>query len=154
MKKIATLLLFASLSLIGFTSCSDDEDTQVIQPVEVNHLLGTWKLNTMSLTSYENGEIVSEYTDLPMSTTMQWDHTFKDDNTVDFIMAIPSAELSQTGSGTYVKNGNTLTMTIENEAQTFEIKELTSDNLNLKLVEEYEEEGISYKDEIEQKFTR
>src|SRR5690606_2724902 len=154
MKKITTLLLLCSISLIGLSSCSSDDNTPVVQPEEENHLLGTWRLATMSVKSYENDELVSEYTDLPVSSTIQWEYTFNNDNTVEYLMAIPAAELSESGSGTYVRNGNILTMTIVGEDGVFEITELASESFNIKFEEEYSVEGVSYRDEIEQKFTR
>jgi len=154
MKKITTLLFCASLTIFSFTSCSDDDSTTEIIPQEVNDLIGKWRLNTMSVKSSENGQVIEEFNDLPVGAQMQWDYTFNSDNTVEYIMAIPAAGVSESGAGTYIKNGNTITITIEDEPQTFDITKLDADNFHVKFVEEYEDAGVSYKDEIEQKFIR
>jgi len=113
-----------------------------------------WKLNTMSLTSYENGEVVNEQIDLPVGSQITWEYEFKADNTVEYLMAIPAAEIEEKGTGTYSKNGTTLTITIDDEPGVFEITNNDADNLHLKTTEEEVEDAITYKSEIEQKFIR
>ncbi|MEG0852069.1 MAG: hypothetical protein RSH24_19515, partial [Flavobacterium sp.] len=71
-----------------------------------------------------------------------------------YYMSIPVAGVEEKGSGTYTKTGNTLTMTIDDEAQSFEISKSDADNLHLKMTEEEVDGDITYKDEVEQKFIR
>ena len=108
----------------------------------------------MSVKSYENGEVVSERRDTPVGTQITWEYDFKVDNKVDFYMAIPLAGFEERGTGTYARSGNTLTMTINDEAQSFEISKNDADNLHLKFSEEEIDGAITYKDDIEQKFIR
>lgn len=154
MKKISTYLFAASVGLLSLTACSADDNAPTTEPQPTNHLLGQWKLNTMSVTSYENGEIVEQNIDRPVGSQITWEYDFKADNKVDYFMAIPVAGVEEKGSGTYTRTGNTLTMTIEDEAQSFEITKIDADNLHLKMTEEEVDGEITYKDEIEQKFIR
>ncbi|WLD23734.1 lipocalin family protein [Flavobacterium dauae] len=154
MKKITTILFATTITLLSLTACSSDDNTPTPEPQTENHLLGMWKLNTMSLTSYENGEVVNEQTDVPVGSQITWEYEFKADNTVEYLMAIPAAEIEEQGTGTYSKNGTTLTITIDDEPGVFEITNNDADNLHLKTTEEEVEDGITYKTEIEQKFIR
>lgn len=154
MKKISTYLFAASLGLLSSTACSGDDNTPTTEPQPTNHLLGQWKLNTMSVTSYENGEVVEQTTDRPVGSQVTWEYDFKADNKVDYYMSVPLAGLEEKGSGTYTRTGNTLTMTIDDEAQSFEISKSDADNLHLKMTEEEVDGDITYKNEVEQKFIR
>lgn len=153
MKKIQFLAI--ALGLFAFTACSsDDNATETIQPEPVNHLLGSWTLNTMSISIYMNDEVVVEQNDMPMEGQMTWEYTFKSDQTVEYLMSAPSQGLNETGVGTYVKNDNSITITIENEPQTFTVTTLDANNLHLKMTETEEEEGVTSTYTIEQKFVR
>lgn len=154
MKKISTYLFAASVSLLSLTACSDDDNTVKPDPQPSNHLLGEWKLNTISSKSYEDGVLVNEFTDLPVAGQISWEYNFKADNTVEYNMAVPSQNIEEQGIGTYTKTGNNLTITIEGEPATFVITNLDAANLHFKITEEEEYEGVLYKDEIEQKFIR
>jgi len=154
MKKISIYLFAASLGLLSLTACSGDDNTPTTEPQPTNHLLGQWKLNTMSVTSYENGEVVEQTTDRPVGSQVTWEYDFKADNKVDYYMSVPLAGLEEKGSGTYTRTGNTLTMTIDDEAQSFEISKSDADNLHLKMTEEEVDGDITYKNEVEQKFIR
>lgn len=154
MKKISSFLFATSVGVIFLTACSGDDNTATPEPEPANHLLGAWKLNTMSVKSYENGEVVSEYTDVPVATQITWEYDFKQDNTVAYYMLIPAAQLDERGTGTYSLNGNLLTITIDNEPGDFQILQVDADNLHLKLTEEGVDVDITYKDEIDQKFIR
>ena len=112
MKKISSFLFATSIGLIFLTACSGDDNTAAPEPEPANHLLEAWKLNTMSVKSYENGEVVSEYTDVPVGTQITWEYDFKQDNTVAYYMLIPAAQLDERGTGTYSLNGNLLTITM------------------------------------------
>ena len=154
MKKTSTYLFAASLGLLSLTACSGDDNTSTVEPQPTNHLLGKWKLNTMSVTSYENDEVVSQNIDTPVGSQITWEYEFKADNSVEYYMAIPVAGLEEKGSGTYTRTGNTLTMTIDDEAQSFEISKSDVDNLHLKITEEEVDGDVTYKEEVEQKFIR
>lgn len=95
-----------------------------------------------------------EYTDIPVQGQMTWEYDFKADNTVDYYMAVPSQQLEEQGKGTYMKTENTLAITIEEEPGTFVISNLEADNLYLKMTEEGTSQGMTYKEEIEQKFVK
>ena len=69
-------------------------------------------------------------------------------------MAVPGSEYETNLSGTYSRKDNSLTITIANDPLTFEITKIDADNLHVKLIDEYEEDGIKYVEEIEQKFIR
>jgi len=153
MKKISTYLIAFSFGLLSLTACSGDDNTPGPEQ-QTNHLLGKWKLNTLSVKSYENGEVVMEFTDLPVQGQMTWEYDFKADNTVDYHISVPAQQLEEQGKGTYTKTGNTLTITIEEEPGTFVVSTLDADNLHLKMTEEGTAEGVTYKEEIEQKFVR
>lgn len=153
MKKISTYLMSISFGLLFLTSCSGDDNTPGPEQ-QTNHLLGKWKLNTLSVKSYENGEVVMEYIDVPVQGQMTWEYDFKSDNTVDYRIIIPSQQLEEQGKGTYTKAGNAITITIEEEPGSFVISNLDADNLHLKMIEEGTSEGVTYKEEIEQKFIR
>lgn len=154
MKKISTYLFVATAGLLSLTACSGDDNPSTTEPQATNHLLGQWKLNTMSVTSYENDEVVQQNIDTPVGAQITWEYDFKADNKVDYYMSIPIAGIEEKGSGTYTRSGNILTMTIEDEAQSFEISKSDADNLHLKMTEEEVDGDITYRDQIEQKFIR
>lgn len=65
MKKISTCLMTFSFGLLSLTACSGDDNTP--QPEnQTDQLLGKWKLNTLSVKSYENEQAVMEYSDVPV----------------------------------------------------------------------------------------
>src|SRR5690606_8496323 len=150
MKKITTSLFAITLSLLTLASCSSDDN--VAAPV--NHLLGKWEMNTMSMKSTENGQVTLEYTDIPTEGQLVWEYDFKEDNTVSVYMAVPQAQFEESFTGTYIFAENQLTITIEEEPQTFQVNKLDNSNLNLWFAEEEEYQGIVYRDEIEQKFIK
>jgi len=152
MKKISTILFATTLGLFSLASCSNDDNAPVVD--NTNHLLGKWTLNTMSLKSTENGEVVQEFEDMPVQEVMTWEYTFKEDNTFEYLMAVPQAQLEEKGVGTYSKNGNSITITVDGDPATFEIKALDAKNLHLKNTEEYEADGIKFVDVTEQKFIK
>mgnify|MGYP003474980843 FL=1 len=90
MKKISTILFATTLGLFSLASCSNDDNAPVGD--NTNHLLGKWTLNTMSLKSTENGEVVQEFEDMPVQEVMTWEYTFKEDNTFEYLMAVRQAK--------------------------------------------------------------
>lgn len=129
MKKL-TLTLIGILSLIG---CSSDDNTTTLPIEPVNHLIGSWKLNTMSIYQYDGDELQQSQIDTPVSNFMTWEYTFKIDNTVEYTILAPIQGLNESGTATYLHNNNNLEITIENELQNMEITRLDNDNLHLKI---------------------
>lgn len=151
MKK--TTLLLASLGLFLFSSCSSDDNSTIVEPQPVNHLLGAWKLNTMSIKISQDGEVLLEQIDVPTEGQVTWEYDFNEDLTVDYVIATDGQ--SEKGTGTYTVTDSSLTITIQDEPQTFEITTLNAENLYLKFSEEEEiQEGFLVNIEMEQKFIR
>lgn len=154
MKKIGIYLFVATIGFTSLASCADDDNNQTVQPQPTSHLLGSWKLNTMTVRSYKNGELVYESIDAPVANQATWEYTFKPDNKVDYYTVIPVIDVDERGTGTYTRNGNILTITIKNEVQALEISKSDANNLHLKFSEEEIEGDVTFTDEIEQKFVR
>lgn len=151
MKK--TTLLLASLGLFLFSSCSSDDNSTIVEPQPVNHLLGAWKLNTMSIKISQAGEVLLEQIDVPTEGQVTWEYDFNEDLTVDYVIVADGQ--SEEGTGTYTVTDSSLTITIQDEPQTFEITTLNAENLYLKFSEEEEiQEGFLVNIEMEQKFIR
>lgn len=151
MKK--TTLLLASLGLFLFSSCSSDDNSTIVEPQPVNHLLGAWKLNTMSVKISQDGQVISEQIDVPIGNQLTWEYKFNEDLTVDYVIGADGQ--SEEGTGTYTVTDSSLTITIQDEPQTFEITTLNAENLYLKFSEEEEiQEGFLVNIEMEQKFIR
>lgn len=151
MKK--TTLLLASLGLFLFSSCSSDDNSTIVDPQPVNHLLGAWKLNTMSIKISQDGEVLLEQIDVPTEGQVTWEYDFNEDLTVDYVIVADGQ--SEEGTGTYTVTDSSLTITIQDEPQTFEITTLNAENLYLKFSEEEEiQEGFLVNIEMEQKFIR
>lgn len=151
MKK--TTLLLASLGLFLFSSCSSDDNSTIVEPQPVNHLLGAWKLNTMSIKISQDGEVLLEQIDVPTEGQVTWEYDFNEDLTVDYVIVADGQ--SEEGTGTYTVTDSSLTITIQDEPQTFEITTLNAENLYLKFSEEEEiQKGFLVNIEMEQKFIR
>lgn len=150
MKRIYSYLFIATVGLFGLASCSSDDNAPTIE--ETNHLLGKWNLNTISLKITIDGEVYQEMEDLPVEglTTMQFD--FRADNTVEYYFNEDN-EVEE-GIGTYQKNGNNLTITIDNDPQTFVVLLNDESNLHFGISEEYEYEGMEVKEEVQFKFIK
>ena len=156
MRKISTFLFAASFAFLGLTSCSsDDSSSPEPQPTDV--LLGKWNLQTVSVKVSVDGEVVQEVKDQPISpVVMTFD--FKADSKVEYFYYEPATaeeqEYEEKLSGTYKKEGNKLTITIEDEPGDFTI--LLNDKSNLHLGMSFEEtyEGMVIKQETEQKFVK
>jgi len=129
MKKISVLFISALASAFAFSSCCDDEDSQVSPSIK-----GKWNFDKISLTI--NGV-----------TSPELDY---DDNEPgcpkDYIEFAPAAVFNEgdySGSeclldmttGTWYKNGNTVTITSEGVTLLFEVISLTSTTLKVKYSE-------------------
>lgn len=136
-----------------FSSCSSDDNSTIVEPQPVNHLLGAWKLNTMSIKISQDGEVLLEQIDVPTEGQVTWEYDFNEDLTVDYVIVADGQ--SEEGTGTYTVTDSSLTITIQDEPQTFEITTLNAENLYLKFSEEEEiQEGFLVNIEMEQKFIR
>lgn len=151
MKK--TTLLLASLGLFLFSSCSSDDNSTNVEPQPVNHLLGSWKLNTMSIKLSQDGQVISEQIDAPVGNQVTWEYKFNEDLTVEYY--IDTENFSENSVGTYSLNGSYITIVLDGEPETFEITTLDEENLHLKFNQELEvEQGTILTMEMEQKFIR
>lgn len=150
MKRFYSYLFIATVGLLGLVSCSSD-DNSTPEKKEVDPIVGKWELKTMDLTLYEDGEVYFEYEDIAVEGLMLLEFDFKENNTVDFT----SGNLNQSGemvtyteTGTYDKNEDSVTITIEGEPETFSILKLNSSELHLFVTDEYSSDGMEYLDEI------
>lgn len=150
MKRFYSYLFIATVGLLGLVSCSSD-DNSTPEKKEVDPIVGKWELKTMDLTLYEDGEVYFEYEDIAVEGLMLLEFDFKEDNTVDFT----SGNLNQSGemvtyteTGTYDKNEDSVTITIDGEPETFSILKLNSSELHLFVTDEYSSDGMEYLDEV------
>src|SRR5690554_2292350 len=150
MKRFYSYLFIATVGLLGLVSCSSD-DNSTPEKKEVDPIVGKWELKTMDLKIYENGEVYLEFEDESVEGLLVFEFDFKEDNTVDFT----SGNLNQSGemetnseTGTYVKNEDNVTITIEGEPETFSILKLNSSELHLFVTDEYSSGEMEYIDEI------
>lgn len=136
-----------------FSSCSSDDNSTIVEPQPVNHLLGAWKLNTMSIKISQDGQVISEQIDVPIGNQLTWEYKFNEDLSVEYY--IDTEYFSENSAGTYSLNGSYITIVLDGEPETFEITTLDKDNLHLKFnVEEEVEPGSILEMEMEQKFIR
>lgn len=107
----------------------------------------------MSIKISQDGEVLLEQIDVPTEGQVTWEYDFNEDLTVDYVIATDGQ--SEEGTGTYTVTNSSLTITIQDEPQTFEITTLNAENLYLKFSEEEEiQEGFLVNIEMEQKFIR
>lgn len=156
MKKVYKKLFIAAFGLLTLTACSNDDNAMPTPaPIpEADYILGSWKLNKLSVSSFINDELDFEEIDVPMQDQIQMEFTFTKDLKVEYLMAIPNTEMKEEGVGTYKRIGNELIITIDNEPQSFEIIFSSNDELHLQITDEWEEEGDKFKEIIQQKFIR
>ena len=107
----------------------------------------------MSVKISQDGQVISEQIDVPIGNQLTWEYKFNEDLTVDYVIGADGQ--SEEGTGTYTVTDSSLTITIQDEPQTFEITTLNAENLYLKFSEEEEiQEGFLVNIEMEQKFIR
>lgn len=150
MKKTIFYLSAVALNLFILTSCSNDDNAP--EPQTQDNLIGKWNLNTISVKISVDGEVVQDIVDQPAEGSMTMQFDFKTDNTVDYYFG--DEEGTEEGKGTYQKNGNNLTITIDNEPATFVITLNDKTNLHFGNSDEYEEQGYLIKEEIGFKFIK
>ena len=149
MKRIYSYLFIAAVGLFGLTSCSNDDNAPVQEP---NHLIGKWNLNALDIKISIDGEVFEEIEDFPVEGSMVMQFDFKADNTVEYYFN--NDDGVEEGVGTYQRNGNNLTITIEGEPADFEILLSDANNLYHGIMEEYEYQGMLVGEEITFKFLK
>lgn len=160
MKNLKGILLALTLGLTTLTSCSSDDnssDTQV-QPQPQNELLGKWDLEKVDMKMVIDGEIMIDEKDVPVKQAgLISQYEFFADNTMAYYLYNPASGTTpateESGEGTYVRNGDQLTLTITN-GNTFKIELLDSNNLHLNIFQEETSEGVNYTMDMTQKFVK
>ena len=134
MKKI-TLLAFVCLSALSTISCYRYDKTNTSPVVTKDNIIGKWNLKLVDLKITVDGQVYSEQKDLDLSQQLTMQFDFKEDKKVHLYQYTPATDEEEAQElnvdGTYEKNGNDLTITIEQETQTFKI--LLNDTSNLHL---------------------
>lgn len=143
MKKI-TLLAFVCLSAFSIISCDKDDNNPAPPVVTKDNLIGKWDLKLVDIKVTVDGEVYTDEKDLDIKDKLTMQFDFKEDKKVHVYQYSPANEEEEAqefnGDGTYVKNGNELTITIDNEPQTFTILLNDTSNLHLysKSTEQYQ----------------
>ncbi|WP_177764023.1 lipocalin family protein [Flavobacterium sp. I3-2] len=160
MKNLKSILLALTLGLTTLTSCSSDDNSSdnQVQPQPQNELLGKWDLEKVDMKMIIDGETMIDEKDVPVKQTgLINQYEFFADNTMEYYLYNPASGTNpateESGEGTYVKNGDQLTLTITN-GNTFTIKLLDSNNLHLNISQEEIEEGVNYSMDMTQKFVK
>ena len=160
MKRISTFLFASTLAIASLSSCSSDDNSSVPQPQPqpTNVLLGKWEMQKMDMKMEMGGNVLIDQQDVDTKTAgIKIEYDFKADNTVEYYMYTPAtqqqAEQEQSGTATYTRNGDEITMTINNPT-TYTIKVLNSTELHLNMYQEEEVNGSQTKIDITQKFTK
>lgn len=157
MKKNYLAGLFLAVSTLFLTSCDKDDDKSAVVETK-NYLIGKWDLKLVDIKVLFDGEVYQEMEDYDTTNELTMQFNFKDEKTVELYQFSPATEDSESetfqATGTYVKNGNDLTITIEDEATPFKI--VINDNEKLHLFQSYEEtyQGIVITQETTFKFTK
>ena len=158
MKKISTFLFAATIAIVSLSSCSSDDGSSTPQPQPTNFLLGKWEMQKMDMKMEMGGNVLIDQQDVDTKTAgIIVEYDFKSDNTVEYYMYTPAtpqqAEQEQSGTATYTRNGDEITMTINNPA-TYTIKVLSSTDLHLNMYQEEDVNGSQTTVDITQKFTK
>lgn len=121
MKKFTSLSFMLIAALLIFTSCSKDDEAPAL---DVTLLEGTWNFTESEMTTTAMDE--SESTSLPAGGTYE----FKSDKT------LVVTEDGYSSEGTYSISGRTITTTIDEDTQTYDVKELTASKFIVSQTEE------------------
>jgi hypothetical protein len=150
MKKI--IVLFVSALVIGmtFTSCSNDDDSPAPAPASVE---GKWIFSRVSVT--ENGVVtiaeedyehtpgcIKDYIELKSGGVYNEAFYFGSDCALDL------------STGTWYKNGNIITATIEGDVSSTEVVSVSSSVLKVKSSETETVEGVTIVTVITVTFTK
>jgi len=160
MKNLKSILLALTLGLTTLTSCSSDDNSSdnQVQPQPQNELLGKWDLEKVDMKMIIDGEVSIDEKDVPMKQSgLINQYEFFADNTMEYYLYNPATSQTpateESGEGTYVRNGDQLTLTITN-GNTFTIKLLDSNNLHLNISQEETVQGVNYSIDMTQKFVK
>ncbi len=116
------------LALGFFSSCEKDGNGDIV---------GSWQSYKLVFKYYENGTLVEEGEDLATEADQKMVWTFKKDGTIE-------ANLDgKTESAQYTVKGSTLTIDDEGELTEYVISSLTSDELVLKVEEDFGDDGYA-----------
>lgn len=114
MKKFTSLSFMLVAALLIFTSCSKDDETPAL---DASLLEGTWNYTKSEMTMSSGEESESSSNDEAGT------YEFKSDKTLVI------TEDGYSSEGTYSISGQTITITFDEEAQTYDVIELTANKL-------------------------
>ena len=133
--RMKKLVLFAAILALGVTSCSKDDDDN-----KQAELVGKWEyaqegsyiMGQEFLTAYQHAAgCTKDFMVLTASTVVE--HNFDGPQCTEDIY-----------TDTYTRNGNTLTLMIDGEAQLAEIVQLDNSTLKIKTTETFEGQTIGF----------
>lgn len=119
MKKFTSLSFMLVAALLIFTSCSKDDE---VPALDLTLLEGTW--------NFTESEVTMTGMDEPTSYPEGGTFEFKTDKTLIVTVDGYSSE------GTYSISGRTITMTYDEDTQTYDVKELTASKFTVSQTEE------------------
>jgi len=156
MKSLKGILFALTLGLTTLTSCSSDDNTPEQQPQ--NELLGKWDLQKTDMKLVIDGGILIDEKDVPVNEIgLVNQYEFFENNTIEYYLYNPATGTTpateESGEGTYVRNGDQLTLTINN-SNTYTIKLLDSNNLHLNISDEETVDGVNYSMDMTNKFVK
>lgn len=161
MKNLKNYLIALTLGLVTLTSCSSDDNSsdKQVQPQPQNELLGKWDLEKVDMKMIVDGEIMFDEKDVPVKQAgLINQYEFFEDSTLEYYIYTPAngqtPAVEESGEGTYVRNGDQLTLTLNNTPNTFTVKLLDSSNLHLNLEEEETVAGVNYSMNLTNKFVK
>lgn len=136
MKKIGILVASALVMGLSFTSCSSDDDSN-----EVGSIVGKWNYNRIKTSV--NGQVISDEPYDDDELTCDRDYlNIRANNTAEFgdYYLDPGCVLDSYES-TYVRNGNTLTITDNDDVETVQILSANSTSMVLRFTQT--DEGVT-----------
>lgn len=154
MKRIFTLLALTTLTFSTFSCSSDDSSPVVVDPPVVkDKLIGKWDLKTFSMEMTAEGQEPQIIEDQSVEGVLVMQYDFKEDNTIDFLIQ-QGQQAEQSGTGTYTKSGNSVTITLAQTPQTFTLSNLADTKMSLKMTEQVPVNGVTYTTVISYNFEK
>lgn len=134
------VLLFATLFTLVFAGCKKNDKADSNNS---NLIIGQWTIQKIDYLSLKNGE--EDYSESEIYDPAS--HVeFKSDRTYSLHAKAAGDEEFENTTGTYLLSGKELTLVDDGNTEKFQVKTLDKNNLIFERVEEYVEEGDSYKD--------
>lgn len=134
MKKLMFLCLLSVMAL-GFSGCSDDDDSVGAS----SDIVGTWVCVSGEGWIKEDGEIIEEWED----EGDEWMYTvFYEDGSVEIVDVSDNWEVCEEGTWK-LKNGS-LYLTLDGENSVYPIVSLTSTEMIVGIHEKEKEDGVTY----------